>query len=282
MQGSLVLFTAHARPESWGSLIRFLPAPVQIFFRYSEVIKNLTKRDFKLRYRSSVFGFAWSFLNPLSFMIVMSIVFGIIFPTGIPNYPVYLLCGLLPWRFFQVATTQSLQSIVNNSSLVSRVYLPRQILVLSTVLANLMGTLIEFSILFPLMLAFRVPIRPIVLLFVPLLLYEFLLVFAVSLALSALFVFYRDLMHLWEVFLNIGIWAAPVMYSLNQLPKRWLPFYGLNPIVPMILSFQNVMLYATFPRPLTLVQMTINLLAALGIGIALFKHFEPRFADEVA
>jgi ABC-type polysaccharide/polyol phosphate export permease len=259
-----------------------LPAPVQIFFRYSEVIKNLTKRDFKLRYRSSVFGFAWSFLNPLSFMIVMSIVFGIIFPTGIPNYPVYLLCGLLPWRFFQVATTQSLQSIVNNSSLVSRVYLPRQILVLSTVLANLMGTLIEFSILFPLMLAFRVPIRPIVLLFVPLLLYEFLLVFAVSLALSALFVFYRDLMHLWEVFLNIGIWAAPVMYSLNQLPKRWLPFYGLNPIVPMILSFQNVMLYATFPRPLTLVQMTINLLAALGIGIALFKHFEPRFADEVA
>ena len=217
-------------------------------------------------------------------MIVMVIVFGIIFRQyeGIPNYPIYILCGLLPWRFFQVATTQSLQSIVGSSPLVSKVYFPRQILVLSTVLANLIGTIIEFSILFALMLAFGVPIGPTVLLFLPLLFYEFLFVFAASLALAALFVFYRDLMHIWEVFLNLAFWSAPMVYSLNMIPTGWLPIYRLNPLVPMILSFQNVLLYATLPGPLMLAQMTISLLAALGIGIAIFKHFEPRFADEVA
>lgn len=259
-----------------------LPKSLTIVFRYSEVIKNLTKRDFKLRYRSSVFGFAWSFLNPLSFMLVMWFVFTTIFPSGIPNYPVFLLCGLLPWRFFQVATSQSLQSIVANSPLVSKVYFPRQILVLSTTLANLAGTIIEFTILFPLMFAYGVPITPVALTFPILLAYEFVLVYATSLVLSALFVFYRDLMHLWEVVLNLLVWAAPIMYPLSFVPKNFLPSYLLNPIVPLITSFREVLLYGQFPSSLTLLQMALGLSVVVVIGTFVFRHFEPRFADEVA
>jgi ABC-type polysaccharide/polyol phosphate export permease len=256
--------------------------PLKTVYLYSDLVGNLTKRDFKLRYRSSVFGFAWSFLNPLSFMLVMSIVFGYIFPSGIPNYPVFLLCGLLPWRFFQVATTQSLNSIVGNSSLVSKIYFPRQLLVLSTTLANLMGTIIEFSILFTLMLVFGVTIRPAALLFIPLLAYEFLFAYGVSLALSALFVFYRDLVHLWDVFLNLAMWSVPVVYSLTQVPHRFLTYYLLNPMVPMITTFRDILLYGNLPGFLRLTQMLVALIAVWGTGLIVFRHYEPRFADEVA
>jgi len=212
----------------------------------------------------------------------MSLVFVYIFPSGIPNYPIFLLCGLLPWRFFQVATSQSLQSIVGNGSLVSKVYFPRQLLVLSTTLANLMGTIIEFTMLFPLMLLFGVPIKPTVLLFLPLLAYEFLFVYAVSLALSALFVFYRDLVHLWDVFLNLAIWTVPVAYSLALVPRAALPFYLLNPVVPIISSFRDILLYGNVPGPLRFVQMVLGLAIVLVIGLFIFRHYEPQFADEVA
>jgi lipopolysaccharide transport system permease protein len=257
-------------------------ASLMTVFRYSEVIKNLAKRDFKLRYRSSVFGFAWSFLNPLSFMLVMSFVFVIVLPAGISDYPIFLLCGLLPWRFFQVSTSQSLQSIVGNSSLVTKIYFPRQILVLSTTLANFIGTMIEFTILFPLMLAFGIPIRPVVLMCVPLLVYEFVFVYGVSLAVSALAVLYRDMIHLWEVFLNLAIWAAPIMYSLAQIPQAVQPIYTLNPIVPIVTSFRDVLLYGQLPGSISGLQLIINLIVVLLGGLAVFRHFEPRFADEVA
>lgn len=269
---------SHALPR----FISDLPAPLKTVYLYSDLVENLTKRDFKLRYRSSVFGFAWSFLNPLSFMLVMSIVFVYIFPSGIPNYPIFLLCGLLPWRFFQVATSQSLQSIVGNGPLVSKVYFPRQLLVLSTTLANFAGTVIEFTILFPLMIFFGVPITPAVLLFLPLLAYEFVFVYGVSLALSAIFVFYRDLVHLWDVFLNLAIWTVPVIYSISQVPHAALSLYLLNPIVPIITSFRDVLLYGNVPTPLRLLQMTVGVLAVLAIGLTIFRHYEPRFADEVA
>ena len=268
--------------EDLSPLMQSLPAPLRTIFQYSDLVEQLTKRDFKLRYRSSVFGFAWSFLNPLSFMLVMSLVFGYIFPSGIQNYPVFLLCGLLPWRFFHVATSQSLQSIVGNGPLVSKVYFPRHLLVLSTTLANLIGTLIEFTILFPLMLIFGVSISPVALLFLPLLAYEFLFVYAVSLALSALFVFYRDLVHLWDVFLSLAIWAVPVVYSLAQVPRAALPFYLLNPIVPIISSFRDVLLYGNLPGTFRLLQLTLSMFVVFAIGLIIFRHYEPHFADEVA
>ena len=261
--------------------IRPLLAPVMTVFLYSGVIKNLTKRDFKLRYRSSVLGFAWSYLNPLSFMLVMSYVFSVIFRSGISNYPIFLLCGLLPWRFFQVATSQSLESIVGNSSLVTKVYMPRHILVLSTSLANLIGTVIEFTILFPLMIVLGIAIKPTVVFFLPLLAYEFLFVYATSLALGALFVFYRDLKHLWEVFLNLAIWAAPIMYSLEMVPQTFLRIYRLNPLVPIVTSFRDVLMQGTLPTPMTLLQLGITLLVVSIVGRTIFGHFEPRFADEL-
>jgi len=117
-------------------------------FQYSELVRNLTVKEFKLRYRNSVLGFFWSLLNPVAMMIILTLVFSALLKSQIWNFPVFVLTALLAWRFFSIGTSMSLWSIIGNSPLVTKVYFPRWLLVLSSNLANLLGSVLEFAALF--------------------------------------------------------------------------------------------------------------------------------------
>ncbi len=154
--------------------------------KYAELIRNLTVKEFKLRYRNSTLGFFWSLLNPLAMMSILTLVFSTLLRSDIGNFPVFLLPALLVWRFFSISTSMALWSIVANAPLVTKVYFPRFLLVLSSNLANLIGSSLEFLVLFPLLLALGMRLSWLLLLVPVILAVEFILIAGASLPLAAL------------------------------------------------------------------------------------------------
>jgi len=249
--------------------------------QHRDVIWILIKKDFKVRYRNSALGFVWSLLNPLSTMIILTVVFSLLLKSGIQNYPVFLLAALLPWRFFSIGTMQATGCIVGNPSLVKKIYLPRYILVLTNNLASFISFLIEFMALLPIMIALGLTLTPYVLLLPTVMIIEFLLVLGISFALASLSVFYRDFYQIWEITLQLGFFLCPIFYDPNLVPERFRFYYSLNPMTRIIESTRQILFYNGLPTLFDLVTPLIFALVFLVLGYAIFRRFEPRFAEEM-
>lgn len=246
---------------------------------HRDLILNLTLKDFRLRYRGSVLGFFWSLLNPLAMMVVLSFFFSTLFRENIADFPVFVLPALLVWRFFSVATMSSLESIAGNKSLITKVYFPRWLLVLSNNLANLIGSSLEFLVLFPLMLLLGGKVTPFVLLIPIILATETFLVFGISLMLSAVNVYYRDFSQVWDIFLQAAFYLSPIFYSESIIPSRFQFIYSLSPTTRVIEAARSIIYYG---RPPALSDFLIILVASgvfLLIGAAIFNALEKRFAE---
>jgi len=244
-------------------------------------VRNLTIKEFKLRYRNSVLGFVWSLLNPLAMMIILTLVFSTLLRVGIENFPVFLLPALLAWRFFSISTSMSLSSVIGNSPLVTKIYFPRWLLVLSSNLANLIGSSLEFAALFPLLIFLGMKITYIALLLPVILVFEFILIIGVSLVLAPLNVYYRDVNQVWDIALQIGFFLCPIIYSISLIPERYVLAYSLNPMTRVIESIRKTLYYSTLP---TLADFTIILVSGLIlllVGYLVFRKLEPRFAEEI-
>ncbi len=248
---------------------------------YSELIKNLTIKEFKLRYRNSILGFLWSFLNPLAMMIILTLVFSVLLKFGEDNFPIFILPAILAWRFFSISTSMSLWSIIGNAPLVTKVYFPRWLLVLSSTLANFIGSMLEFAASFPILILLGMKVTYLVLLLPLLLMIEFILIFSVSLALSALNVFYRDINQIWELVLQAGFFLTPIIYSINLIPDRYMFFYSLNPMTRTIESIRSVFYYNALPTFENILIPLLIGLFLLVIGFSFFYKLEPRFAEEI-
>ncbi|MEM2614518.1 MAG: ABC transporter permease, partial [Nitrososphaerota archaeon] len=227
-------------------------------FEYSELIRHLAVKEFKLRYRNSALGFLWSLLNPLAMMIILTIVFSALLRTSIEKFPVFLLTALLVWRFFSIASSMALWSIIGNSSLVTKVYFPRWLLVLSSNLANLIGSSLEFIALFPLLIFLGMKLTFLTLLLPLILVIEFILIMGVSLPLSALNVYYRDVSQIWDLALQAGFFLCPIVYDIKLIPENYLFLYLLNPMTRIIQSVRKILYYNTLP---TLSDFAIPLLS---------------------
>jgi lipopolysaccharide transport system permease protein len=248
---------------------------------YVDVIIVLAQKDFKIRYRNSVLGFLWSLLNPLAYMVILTLVFKLLLAVNIPNFSAWLLIGLLVWRFFQVSTNQSLFAIAGNTSLVSKMYIPRYLIVLSGNLANFLGAGLEFVALLPLLVLLGVNLTPYALLLPMILVLEFFLVFGVSLLLSSLNLKYRDFNQLWDIGLQLGFFLSPIVYDAKLIPARYRLLYSLNPMTALIESARSILMGGAFPSAFdsTVVLSSVGLL--LLIGYLVFRRLERRFAEEL-
>lgn len=267
-------------------------------FSYRELIENLVVRDLKVRYRSSVLGFFWSWLNPLLMMTVFTVVFTVMVPNlAIPKFPVFVLCALLPWNFFSAAVTSAMNSIVHNAHLTKKVYFPREILPISTVLSNLVNFLLSLPVLFLFVVLFSVPLTP-SLLFLPLIvLVQVAFATGVALVLSTLNVFYRDTAVIMEVVMQAWFFLTPIFYPAELLPE-WKTLWGvalpvrrltyiLNPMASIIASYRSVLYGFTngsppAPPALDFFSRTIvTSLICLIVGYAIFTRYAHRFGEEV-
>lgn len=248
---------------------------------YVDVIIVLARKDFKVRYRNSVLGFLWSLLNPLAYMVILTMVFSFLLRVNIPNFAAWVLIGLLVWRFFSIGTVQGLSSIVANPSLVSKVYLPRYIIVLSNNIANFGGAALEFLVLFPLLILLGVPITVYALCLPAILILEFALIFGLSLSLSSLNLRYRDFYQLWDIALQLGFFLSPIVYDAGLIPQRFQLLYSLNPVTRLIESARAIFLSRALPSVLDGAVIVLSVVAFLMIGIFTFGRLEPRFAEEI-
>jgi len=248
---------------------------------YLDVVVVLAQKDFKVRYRNSVLGFFWSLLNPLAYMVILTLVFSLLLRVNIPNFAAWVLIGLLVWRFFSISTGQGLFSIIGNPSLVTEVYIPRYMIVLSNNIANFTGAALEFLVLVPLLAALGVNLTVYALFLVPILILEFLLVFGLSLSLSSLNVKYRDSYQLWDIALQLGFFLSPIVYDLNLIPERFRFIYSLNPITALIESVRSIFLMGQLPSVFDVAVIVLSIAVLLTIGFLIFRRLERGFAEEL-
>jgi lipopolysaccharide transport system permease protein len=259
-------------------------------FQYRELVKNLVIRDLKVRYKNSVLGVLWSLLNPLLMTVVFTVVFTLMVPSDIPNFPVFFMCGFLPWSFFSSSVAGATTSIVGNAHLVKKVYFPREILPLSVTLSNLVNFLLALIVLFGMILVFRTRLTPAVLMLPLIIFVQLIFTVGMGLLLSTANVFYRDTQHILEVVLQAWFFLTPIFYPITILPESqqilgftvdiqlWLR--RLNPMASLVASYRDV-LYRGEPTGLDFFLRTaVQCFAVLAIGYLVFWRFSPVFGEE--
>jgi lipopolysaccharide transport system permease protein len=251
------------------------------WIRHLSLIWGLSISEFRLKYRGSVLGFLWSLLNPLFTLLTLYIVFHIFMNITIPNYELYLLLGVILWNFFVKGTMIGLTSIVGRGAIIKKVYFPREILVVSLCLTELYTTICNLAV-FGLITLIVKPGLSYTMLFFPLvLLKEFMLIVGASLALSALYVYYRDMLQIWEVIVQAGFWLTPIVYSISLVPKEYFGVYMLNPVSQVIVSSRDLLVYQSAPNILGFALGFLYYALILAAGYVIFRHYEPKFAEEV-
>lgn len=251
-------------------------------WKYREMIYFLTWRDVKVRYKQTVLGAAWAIIQPVFTMIVFSIFFGKLAQLdseGIP-YPIFSYAALLPWNYFSQSLSQSSNSIVGSAHLITKVYFPRLIIPLTSVVSGLVDFGISFLVLIVLMVYFQV--QPTVGLFLlPLfLLLSAITALGVGLWLSALNVQYRDVRYIVPFVLQFWLFATPVVYSSKLLDEPWRTLYGLNPMVGVVEGFRWALLGTDPPKLMILISTIVSIFLVVS-GIYYFRRMEKYFADLV-
>jgi lipopolysaccharide transport system permease protein len=251
--------------------------------RYRELLFFLTWRDIKVRYKQTFLGIAWALLQPLLTMLIFSIIFGSLakLPSdGIP-YPIFTYVALLPWQLFAFALTNSSNSLVGNQNLVSKVYFPRLVIPIASILPALVDFAISFVILMGMLIYYQIPIT-VKFLSLPLfLLLAIVSALAVGLWLSALNVEYRDIRYVVPFLTQFWMYATPVAYSSSLIPEKWRFLYALNPLTGVVEGFRWAILGQESNTGSLIWVSTLIIIMLLMSGIVYFKHMEDTFADVI-
>ena len=254
-----------------------MKAYIQNFLKFQPLLNELVARDIKIKYRRSVLGVLWTLLNPLLMMIVLSIVFSNLFKFDVENFPLYLLSGQVVFNYFSGATTSSMSAITDNASLIKKIYIPKYLFVLARVISSFINLMASFTALLLVMLAMRVELHyRIVLVIIPILL---LVIFSlgVGLVLSAIVVRFRDIMHLYSVFITALMYLTPVIYPLTVLPEWIKKIVLLNPITNYLIMFRDVMMNNCFPNISYMLIGVVEALVALVVGLLVFYKNQDEF-----
>jgi lipopolysaccharide transport system permease protein len=251
---------------------------------YRELIFFLTWRDVKVRYKQAVLGVAWAILQPVTTMIIFSVILGYLLKVPTDNdipYPVFSYVALLPWQLFANALTRSGGSLVGSANLITKVYFPRLVIPISSLGASLVDFLFSFLVLIGLMVFYKIQITWNVLWLPLFLLFALATAFAVGLWLSALNVQYRDVQQMIGPIVSAWMYASPVVYSASIIPSaKWQVVYALNPMAGVIQGFRWALLGTKPPDISLLVSIGVVLVLLVG-GLFFFKRMERVFADIV-
>lgn len=250
---------------------------------FRDLLIEITKREIKARYKQSILGYAWVVIVPLLNLTVLTLVFSyfVRIPTGGIPYPVFLFTGLIPWTFTANSLISSTSSLVGNSSLITKIYLPTEVFPISTVLTKFIDFLLTIIVGLFLVLIFRVPLHPL-LIYIPLIFaVQLLLTLGVSFIFSALNVFYRDIENVMGVMVTIWMYLSPVLYPQELIPSQWLPIYNLNPMAPIIGAYRNTVLYGVPPAWASFTYSVIAAVLIFVVGLLFFKHRSRYFADVI-
>jgi lipopolysaccharide transport system permease protein len=260
-----------------------LPADLANLAAHRELISSLTYRQIYARYRQSVLGMAWAIVRPVATVIIFTVVFSYIakFPSdGLP-YPLFVFGALLPWTLLSSAIGAGVPSLTNQRNLVAKIYFPREILPISTILASAIDFVIAAVMFVILLLFYQVDITWNALYAIPILIVELLLLTGLVLLLSMVNVWFRDVSHAIALLIQFWMYLCPIIYPLSMVPERYRWLYDLNPMVGIIEGFRASVLKGAAPQlDLLAVSLVISVVLFV-LGYALFKQREFEFADVI-
>ncbi len=246
-------------------------------WRYRELARLLVAKELKLRYRRSVLGFAWTMLNPLMTMIILTVVFSQVMRVQVDSFPVFVLCALLPWNFFAQSITGGSLSILHNESLLRNVRVPRAIFPICMVTSHFVNLLLALVPLLIVMAVMRVAPTPALLLLPWFLFTHLVFTIGVVLALSAWTVFFRDVAQIVEVSVTALFYLTPIIYPMSILPEKYARLFELNPLYWQITPFRTLFYDGAVPLPLVFAISGGLAIAALVGGLAVFRRKENQF-----
>jgi ABC-2 type transport system permease protein len=259
-----------------------LPGPIHTFFRYRTLVRNLVTKDISLKYRGSFLGLAWSLLNPALMLLVYTFAFKIVLKVRTENYLYFIMAGLLPWTFFASALTASTQAITGNAGLIRKVYFPRAILPVASVLFSFTQLMLAFAVFLPALLLIS-GIHPSweMALIIPVALLHLTFTVGLAFVLSAVTVPFRDVAHLTEVLLPLLFWATPIIYPIDMVPETLQGLVKLSPLALFAILYQDILLQTKLPEWGLIVRVLVWSVATVGIGYLIFRRFNTTLAEEV-
>ncbi len=272
--------------DRWHSLIKSETAGVQLnlgeLWHYRELLYFLTLRDIKVRYKQTLMGVAWVIIQPLTTVLIFTLVFNrfVRFDTGSLPYPLFALSGLLMWQFFASAVTNSTNSMVSNAHLITKVYFPRMFIPAASVSAGLLDLGVAFLLLVVLVFYYGITLTLNLLLLPVFILMIALVALGAGMFSAAVTVKYRDLRHALPFIIQLWMFASPVIYPASLVPDKWQWLVIINPIAGIIEGFRAAITGPPFAWNHILISLAITLVLLLG-AVYIFRRFEDTFADVV-
>lgn len=247
--------------------------------RYEFLLKQLIARDFKIKYKRSALGMAWSILNPLLTMAVQYVVFSTIFKSDIDNFPVYLLCGIVFFNFFNEAVSMGMMSITSNASLIKKVYIPKYVFPVSRILSSMVNLLLSMVPLLLVMIITGTPFRPALILIVYAVACLLGFVMGMGLLLTTAMTFFQDVQFLWGIASMLWMYTTPIFYPETIIPPNLLPLFRMNPMYQYITFVRTCVLEGVSPEPMSYLWCLLSAGIVFLLGAAVFKRYQNEFVQ---
>lgn len=254
---------------------------IKDLYSYRELLKTNIKKDVGGKYKNSFLGVLWSFVSPLLQIMVYALVFQVILKSDIKNYTVYLCCGLIPWQYFSAVVLRGAATIIDNGNIIKKVYFPREILPISVVTSEGVNFLISTIIILGFVIFGGIGLSINILWYFLILAIQYIVSIGIAVIVSSLSVYFRDLLHLLGIIIQLLFYATPIVYAASAVPVGLQWIIKINPMTYLIEAYRNIF-YNKMPPDAK------GLLVALGMGIVLciigyytFKKLEKKFAEEL-
>ena len=254
---------------------------IKNLYKYRELLKTNIKKEIRGKYKNSFLGVLWSFLNPLLQIAVYALVFPFILKNTQDNYVIFLCCGLIPWAFFSTTISRSAFTMVENGNIIKKVYFPREILPISVVTSETVNFLISTIIIIVFVIFGGIGLSKYIMLYPIVLLAQYLLLIAISLIVSSISIYIRDLQHLIGVALQLLFYAAPIVYTPESIPEQFKWILKCNPMTYIISGYRNIFYNQTMIELKPLLILIGCSVVACVIGYIIFNKLQKGFAEQL-
>lgn len=245
------------------------------------ILKEIAISDFKVRYQNSILGYVWTLIKPLLLFAVLYVVFSVFMRFPVENYQLYLLLGVIIWNFFAEATSIALRSFETKRSLITKVYFPRIIVVIASTLTSLLTFLLNMIVFFVFLAISDIPFSGNFFFMIVYIIELYFIILAISLILSALYVKFRDISHIWDVLLQIGFWITPIIYPLTMVPETYHRFIYLNPLARLIEYSRAIFILGHVPELMLNLVLFLMIIIVMLFGIIIFRHQESSIPENI-
>lgn len=255
---------------------------IKELWNYREMIISLVRRDLKSRYKGSVLGFLWMFLNPLLQLCVYTAVFSVIMRTGIEKYYLFLFVALVPWIFFSMCLSGGTTVIFAQKDMVKKIYFPRQVLPIVFTTSQFINMLLSFIIIFIVFFFSGIGLSARALVYLPLVMViEYILALGTTFLASALTVYFRDLEHILGIVSMAWMYLTPVLYDVSSVPEKYLPIFYLNPMTSIVIAYRDILYYGRAPQMSTLRNALLLGVGVMVVGGITFRILQRHFVEEL-